>query len=69
MPSKKRSEPLDQFEQDVPITAEVSRAQWTIRDHDRLTPQEYLAWCSYLTRNTPASLDELASDSHEPFVL
>lgn len=69
MPSKKRSEPLAQFEQDVPVTAEVSRTQWSIRDRDWLTPQEYLEWCSYLTRKTPASHDDLASDSHEPFEL
>lgn len=69
MPSKKRFEPLDQFEQDVPVTAEDSRAQWKIRDRDALTPQAYLAWCTYLTRDTPASRDELATGSHEPFEL
>ena len=69
MPSKKRCGPLDHFQQDVPVTPEDSRAQWLIRDHDRLTPQQYLEWCSYLTRNTPASHDELAADSHEPFEL
>ena len=51
MPSTKRVEPLDEFEADVPITASDREAQWTIREARRLSPAEYLAWCSELTRD------------------
>lgn len=51
MPSKRRVEPLDDFEKDVPITAADSDAQWNIRAARRMTTAEYLAWCSWLTRD------------------
>jgi hypothetical protein len=69
MPSRKRSEPLDSFERDVPISAEDSRMQCNVRDRDHLSPAEYLVWCSWITRDLPASEDDLSSDSDEPFEL
>lgn len=66
MPSRKRPEPLDDFETDVPITAEDSEAQWRLRIGRRMSSREYLEWCSWLTRDHV----EPCRDFHEePFEL
>lgn len=66
MRSTKRPEPLDHFESDVRITRQDGAAQWRIRNGRRLPTAEYLAWCSWLSRE-PAPAD---FDRHtEPFEL
>ncbi len=52
MPSKKRVEPLDSFESDVPITPEDREAQWRLRAEATMSSKEYLAWCSWITRGS-----------------
>ena len=32
-------------------------------------PEEYLAWCTYLTRDLPSSRDDINSPDDEPFTL
>jgi hypothetical protein len=66
MQSKKRVEPLDRFEIDVPITPADAEAQWRLRTRATMTPKEYLEWCSWLTRDSVSP----ARDFHtEVFVL
>jgi hypothetical protein len=70
MQSTKRVEPLDELaEQLLAMTPEENEALWRIRGLDYLSPQDYLAWCSFLTRNLPASREDLAADDHLPFEL
>lgn len=42
MQSKKPVEPLDTFEQDVPITEADRAALWRLRDRNAMTAPEYL---------------------------
>lgn len=51
MPSKKRAEPLDSFEADVPISREDGEAQWRIREGRTMTSKQYLEWCTWITRD------------------
>ncbi|MGK2856612.1 MAG: hypothetical protein ACSLFQ_05340 [Thermoanaerobaculia bacterium] len=66
MPSKRRVEPLDSFEADVPITAADSEMQWRIRERRTLTTMEYLDWCSWITRDSVSRAEDLHT---EPFEL
>ena len=66
MPLIKRAEPLDHFELDVHIAPEDSRAQWRIRNGRAIPTAEYLAWCSWLTRDQESHDCDLHS---EPFEL
>lgn len=54
MRSKRRVEPLDTIETDVPMTAEDHAAQWRVRDGRPMTSKEYLDWCTWLTRDEVA---------------
>ena len=66
MQSTRPVEPLDSFEIDVPITASDCEAQWQLRLSRRLSSEEYLAWCSWLTRDSVVP----ARDFHtQPFEL
>jgi hypothetical protein len=66
MPSKRKVEPLDRFEIDVPITPADSEAQWKIRNARTMETPLYLEWCGWLTRDAV----EPARDHHtEPFEL
>ena len=69
MSSSKLAEPLYELEDDVRITDSDVKALWQVRELDWLLPKEYLAWCSYLTRNLPASREGLNNDDHLPFEL
>lgn len=66
MPSIKRVEPLDGFLGDVPIREGDGEAQWRIRNERTITTREYLAWCSWLTRDTVSHARDLHT---EPFEL
>lgn len=66
MPSKKKVEPLDTFETDVPITPEDCVAQWQIRNQRTMTSTEYLAWCSWITRDSVSPCRDFHT---EPFEL
>jgi hypothetical protein len=68
MQSKKRVEPLDTFEADVPITPADNEALWKIRELNRMNPDEYLEFLLTFTANLPPSR-ETNSDSDEPFSL
>jgi hypothetical protein len=69
MRSKGRTEILDTMEQDLRITPADSAALWRIRDTRTMTTPEYLAWCTYLTRDEPAKHRDVSSDEHERFEL
>ena len=66
MPSKKPVEPLDGFGSDVRITPADSAAQWRIRNERTISTPEYLAWCSWLSREAAEERQDLHT---EPFVL
>jgi hypothetical protein len=68
MQSKKRVEPLDTFEQDVPTTAQDNEALWRARELNTMSPEEYLQFLLTFTADHPASR-ETNSDSDEPFSL
>jgi hypothetical protein len=70
MQSKKRVEPLDELAGQLQaMTPEENEKLWRVRELDWLPPREYIAWCSYLTRNLPVSREDLATDEHLPFEL
>lgn len=69
MSSSKLAEPLYELEDDLGVTAADVEALSRVRELDWLTPKEYIAWCSYLTRNLPASRDDLNTDDQLPFEL
>ncbi len=69
MRSSNHVEPLYELESDLAVTAADNEALWRVRELDWLSPKEYLAWCSYLTRNLTASREDLATDDHLPFEL
>jgi hypothetical protein len=70
MRSTRPVEPLDELAEDLSkMTADENDTLWRVRDRDYLSPGEYLAWCSYLTRGISASREDLASDEHLPFEL
>lgn len=66
MPSTKHVDSDIVFPEATPAEAEML---WRVRELDRLTPQEYLAWCSYLTRDLPSSREDINSPDDEPFTL
>ncbi len=68
MQSKRRVEPLDTFELDVPTTAADNAALWRARDHTAMDPHEYLDFLVRFTKDRPASR-ETNSDTDEPFEL
>jgi hypothetical protein len=65
MPSKRKAEPLDSFETDVPITPEDIAAQWQIRNQTTLTSTEYLAWCAWITRDFVSPCRDLHTETFE----
>ena len=69
MPSSKRVEPLYELENELRVTAADVQALSRVRELDWLSPREYIAWCSYLTRNLPSSREDLHTDEHTPFEL
>jgi hypothetical protein len=69
MPSSKRVEPLYELENDLRITAADIAALWSVRERDHLPPIQYIEWCTLLSRNLPASRDDLATDEYLPFEL
>jgi hypothetical protein len=60
---------LDELEAGLAITPEDNEALWRVRELDRMSPREYLEWCTFLTRNLPSSRDDLNSPDDEPFTL
>ena len=66
MPSTRSVDSEIEFPEPTPEEAE---ALWRVRELDRLSPREYLEWCSYLTRNLPSSREDLNSPDDEPFEL
>ena len=52
MRSRRRVEPLDRFELDVPITREDAEAQARIRAARTLSHRDYLDWCEWITRDS-----------------
>ena len=59
MPSTRRVEALDSFEDDVRITPEDSAAQWRIRNERTISTPESLAWCSRVSREPDATPPDL----------
>jgi len=68
MQSKRRVEPLDTFEEDVPTTAADNAALWRARDLNAMDPHEYLDFLIRFTKGLPPSR-ETNSDTDEPFEL
>jgi hypothetical protein len=67
MPSRKRVEPLDELAIELAkLTPEENQRLWDVRQLDYLGPQEYLDWCSYLTRDEAPSR-EIIGPTAEPF--
>ena len=66
MPSRRRAEPLDSFEADVPITAKDIAAQREIRETATMSSPEYLEWCAWITRDFVSPCRDFHS---EPFEL
>jgi len=69
MQSKKPVEPLDELEAGLATTSEDNAALWRARQLDRMSPQEYLEWCSLLTKDLPSSREDINSPDDEPFTL
>jgi hypothetical protein len=70
MQSTRPVEPLDELARELSkMTSDENETLWRIRNRDYLSPSEYLAWCSFLTRGISASRDDLAKASHLPFEL
>jgi len=68
MSSTKHVEPLDQLATELAkFTPEENRRLWDVRQLDYLSPQDYLDWCSYLTRNELPSRE--ITGTAEPFTL
>lgn len=68
MSSKKPVEPLDDFERDVPTTAEDIAALERVRELNAMDPHEYLAFLNtFLPKHPPGS--ETNSEDDEPFTL
>ena len=65
MPSNDRVEPLDNFETDVPITEGDSAAQWNLRTGMTMSSRDYLAWCSWLTRDEVAPCRDFHKERFE----
>ena len=59
MRSRRRVEPLDRFELDVPITRAYVEAQARIRAERTLSHREYLEWCEWITRDSVAPCRDL----------
>jgi hypothetical protein len=69
MQSTVRVEPLDELADELlAMTPEENDALWQVRQRDYLPLNEYLSWCTYLTRNEPPSREIMPVDA-EPFEL
>lgn len=68
MPSKKRVEPLDTFEADVPITAADNDALWRLRTLNSMPPEQYLEFLVAMAQTDLAD-HRNNTDSDEPFEL
>lgn len=68
MSSEKRVEPLDELAEWFNFTPEENQWLWRVRDLDWLPWDQYLAWCSYLTKDEPPSREITPPDT-EPFTL
>jgi hypothetical protein len=66
MSSTKHVEPLDPAQ--FTYTAEENERLWRVRELDYLPFDQYLAWCSYLTKDEPPSRETTPADA-EPFTL
>jgi hypothetical protein len=68
MQSKKRVEPLDTFETDVPITEADHAALWRLRELNTMNSQEYLEFLRRFEKSEDGSEDR---NDHwpEPFEL
>jgi hypothetical protein len=69
MRSSRRVEPLYELEKDLRVTPADIEALRRARELDWLSPKDYIAWCSYLTRNLPSWRDDLNTEDHTPFEL
>lgn len=69
MPSSNHAEPLYELEHDLRVTAADIEALSRVRELDWLSPRDYIAWCTYLTRNLPSWREDLNTDDHTPFEL
>jgi hypothetical protein len=67
MPSKKRVEPLDGFDRDVPTTPADNAALWRVRDLNYMDPHEYLQFLLTFTANEAPSRE--ITPWPEPFTL
>lgn len=68
MPSKKRTEPLDELERDLTLSAEENQALWEVRRFNAMDPHEYLRFLLQATKDMPASRELPPADT-EPFEL
>ena len=66
MRSKRKAEPLDSFESDVPITPEDVAIQAQLRDRATMSSTDYLAWCAWITRDRVEPRQDFPT---EPFEL
>lgn len=66
MSSTKHVDPLDPAQ--FTYTAEENEWLWRVRELDWLPWDQYLAWCSYLTKDEPPSREITPPDA-EPFTL
>ncbi|HVT44323.1 MAG TPA: hypothetical protein VMT00_08025 [Thermoanaerobaculia bacterium] len=65
MPSKKSADPLDTFEKDVPITDRDIAAQWEIREGATMSSKVYLAWCTWISRDSVAGCRDFHTERFE----
>jgi hypothetical protein len=69
MSSTRHVEPLDEMvEWAAALTPEENEWLWRVRELDWLPWDQYLAWCSYLTKDEPPSR-EIHPPDIEPFTL
>ena len=68
MSSGKRVEPLDELAEWFNFTPEENQQLWDVKQLDYLPPDQYLAWCSFLTKDEPPSREITPPDA-EPFTL
>ncbi len=68
MQSSRKVEPLTELAEVLKLTPEENQKLWDIKQLDWLPWDQYLAWCSYLTRDEPPSREITPLDI-EPFTL
>lgn len=66
MPSTKSVDRLDPAQ--FTYSPEENQWLWDVKKLEYLPWDQYLAWCSYLTRNEPPSRETTPADA-EPFTL